>query len=109
MNGVSGIVAPLIVGVLRTIQLSTDKITDIVPVDYTANALISVMWDTVNRYGYYILLYVLLHVPICMQRNKLSCVFYFFSLIDIEMATKKIRNQKFIITCLVWKAQYIGT
>jgi len=63
MNGASGIIAPLIVGVLRTIQLSTDKITDIVPVDYTANALISVMWDTVNRYGYYIVLYVLLYVP----------------------------------------------
>jgi len=63
MNGISGIIAPLIVGVLRTMPLSKDKISDIVPVDYTVNALISVMWDTVNRYGYYILLYVLLHVP----------------------------------------------
>jgi len=57
MNGVSSIITPLIVGVLRTIQLSTDKVADIVPVDYTANALISVMWDTVNRY-----VYCLLHV-----------------------------------------------
>lgn len=100
MNGVSGIIAPLIVGVLRTIQLSKDKITDIVPVDYTVNAMISVMWDTVNRYGYYILLYVLLHLPICMQRNYHLCS-VLFSLIDIEMVTKKIRNQKFITTCLV--------
>ncbi|XP_029346252.1 fatty acyl-CoA reductase wat-like [Acyrthosiphon pisum] len=50
MNGVSGIISPLIVGILRTVQLSTDKISDIVPVDYTVNALISVMWDTVNRH-----------------------------------------------------------
>ncbi|CAI6361900.1 unnamed protein product [Macrosiphum euphorbiae] len=50
MNGVSGIIAPLIVGVLRTIQLSKDKMADIVPVDYTVNTLISVMWDTVNRH-----------------------------------------------------------
>lgn len=49
INGASGIITPLIVGILRTIQLSRDKNTDIVPVDYTANALISVMWSTVNR------------------------------------------------------------
>jgi len=55
MNGVSGVVAPLIVGFLRTVQLSKGKITDIVPVDYTVNALISVMWDTVNRYRYNLL------------------------------------------------------
>ncbi|XP_025207314.1 fatty acyl-CoA reductase wat-like [Melanaphis sacchari] len=52
INGLSGIVTPLIVGVLRTIQLSRDKITDIVPVDYTVNALISVMWSTANRHQY---------------------------------------------------------
>lgn len=50
MNGPTGIIAPIIVGFLRTIPIATDKITDIIPVDYTANALISVMWDTVNRY-----------------------------------------------------------
>jgi len=50
MNGVSGVVAPIIVGFLRAIQLSKGKIADIVPVDYAVNALISVMWDTVNRY-----------------------------------------------------------
>lgn len=49
MNGPTGIVTPLILGVLRIIPISTDKITDIIPVDYTANALICVMWDTVNR------------------------------------------------------------
>lgn len=49
MNGPTGIVTPLIVGILRIIPISTDKITDIIPVDYTANALICVMWDTVNR------------------------------------------------------------
>lgn len=52
MNGVTGVVAPIIVGFLRTVQLSKGKITDIVPVDYAVNALISVMWDTVNRYRY---------------------------------------------------------
>lgn len=51
MNGVTGVIAPLIVGFLRTIQLSKDKIADIVPVDYASNALICVMWDTVNRYS----------------------------------------------------------
>ncbi|KAL5235551.1 hypothetical protein ACI65C_002961, partial [Semiaphis heraclei] len=50
MNGVTGVVAPIIVGFLRTVQLSKGKITDIVPVDYAVNALISVMWDTVNRH-----------------------------------------------------------
>jgi len=52
INGPSGIVTGVLVGFLRTIQLDTDKITDIIPVDYTVNALISVMWDTVNRCGY---------------------------------------------------------
>jgi len=49
MNGASGIVIGVIVGFLRTIQLDKNKIADIIPVDYTVNALISVMWDTVNR------------------------------------------------------------
>lgn len=50
INGASGIMTPLVVGFLRVMPLSMDKITDIVPVDFTVNALISVMWDTVNRY-----------------------------------------------------------
>jgi len=50
MNGASGIVTGLVSGFVRTIQLDKSKIADIIPVDYTVNALISVMWDTVNRY-----------------------------------------------------------
>lgn len=50
MNGPTGIITPLIVGFLRIIPIAKEKITDIIPVDYTVNALISVMWDTVNRY-----------------------------------------------------------
>jgi alcohol-forming fatty acyl-CoA reductase len=50
INGPSGIVTGVIAGFLRTIPLDKNKITDIIPVDYTVNALISVMWDTVNRY-----------------------------------------------------------
>jgi len=43
-------VTGVIAGFVRTIQLDKNKIADIIPVDYTVNALISVMWDTVNRY-----------------------------------------------------------
>jgi len=50
INGPSGIVTGVIAGFLRTINLDKNKIADIIPVDYTVNALISVMWDTVNRY-----------------------------------------------------------
>ncbi|CAI6363746.1 unnamed protein product [Macrosiphum euphorbiae] len=50
INGPSGIVTGFIAGFLRTIQLDKNKIADIIPVDYTVNALISVMWDTVNRH-----------------------------------------------------------
>ncbi|XP_060872883.1 fatty acyl-CoA reductase wat-like [Metopolophium dirhodum] len=50
MNGPSGIVAGVMTGFLRTVPIVRNKITDIVPADYTVNALISVMWDTVNRY-----------------------------------------------------------
>lgn len=50
MNGTTGIITPVIVGLLRVILIAKDKKTDSVPVDYTVNALISVMWDTINRY-----------------------------------------------------------
>ncbi|XP_025207299.1 fatty acyl-CoA reductase wat-like isoform X2 [Melanaphis sacchari] len=50
INGPSGIVTGTITGILRAICVDKAKITDIIPVDYTVNALISVMWDTVNRY-----------------------------------------------------------
>lgn len=50
INGPSGILTGVMAGLLRTIYLDTNKIADIIPVDYTVNALISVMWDTVNRY-----------------------------------------------------------
>lgn len=49
INGPSGVVTPVIVGFLRAFPMATDKIADIIPADYTVNALISVMWDTVNR------------------------------------------------------------
>lgn len=50
MNGPSGVVTGVMVGFLRTVPVVGDRITDIVPADYSANALISVMWETVNRY-----------------------------------------------------------
>lgn len=50
MNGPSGIVTGVSIGFLRAIPIDTNKVADIIPVDYTVNALISVMWDTVNRY-----------------------------------------------------------
>ncbi|XP_001948211.2 fatty acyl-CoA reductase wat [Acyrthosiphon pisum] len=50
MNGPTGILTGVMVGFLRTINLAIDKVTDIIPADYTANALISVMWDTVKRH-----------------------------------------------------------
>ncbi|XP_025416869.1 fatty acyl-CoA reductase wat-like, partial [Sipha flava] len=49
-NGATGMLTSLITGILRILKIDTSKITDIIPVDYTANALISVMWDTVKRY-----------------------------------------------------------
>lgn len=54
INGPSGIVTGVIAGFLRAIQLDKNKIADIIPVDYTANALISVMWDTVHRFVFFI-------------------------------------------------------
>lgn len=48
-NGASGLVSGFITGFLKALLMDTNKIADIIPVDYTANALISVMWDTVNR------------------------------------------------------------
>ncbi|XP_027836948.2 fatty acyl-CoA reductase wat-like [Aphis gossypii] len=50
LQGLSAVVTSVIVGFLRSLPMSMNKKTDIVPVDYTVNALISVMWDTVNRY-----------------------------------------------------------
>ncbi|VVC34012.1 Male sterility, NAD-binding,NAD(P)-binding domain,Fatty acyl-CoA reductase, C-terminal [Cinara cedri] len=50
MNGPSGIATGVIVGFIRTIPLEANKVTDMVPVDYTVNAMISVMWNTVHRY-----------------------------------------------------------
>ncbi|XP_025208954.1 fatty acyl-CoA reductase wat-like isoform X2 [Melanaphis sacchari] len=50
MQGLAAIITSLIVGFLRLIPMSVNKKVDIVPVDYAVNALISVMWDTVNRY-----------------------------------------------------------
>lgn len=49
MNGPSNIVTETIIGFLSTIPSGEDKKSDIVPVDYTVNALISVMWDTAIR------------------------------------------------------------
>ncbi|KAL4148036.1 hypothetical protein QTP88_002340 [Uroleucon formosanum] len=50
LNGPTGILTGFIVGFLRTINIARDKVTDIIPADYTANALISVMWHTVKRH-----------------------------------------------------------
>jgi len=51
LNGLSSVVTPMIIGLLRVLHISTKKCSDIVPIDYTVNALISVMWNTVNRYN----------------------------------------------------------
>lgn len=50
MNGPTGLVTGVMVGFLRTAPNIGSNITDIIPADYTVNALISVMWDTVNRH-----------------------------------------------------------
>ncbi|VVC31702.1 Hypothetical protein CINCED_3A003071 [Cinara cedri] len=50
MNGPIAMVVPFILGLLRITALSENKKADIIPVDYTVNALICVMWDTINRY-----------------------------------------------------------
>ncbi|XP_060836401.1 fatty acyl-CoA reductase wat-like [Rhopalosiphum padi] len=70
LNGPTGILTGVMVGFLRTLQLSRDKITDIIPVDYTANALISVMWDTVKRH------------QDCNQINEQPKIYNYVSSID---------------------------
>ncbi|XP_026822567.1 fatty acyl-CoA reductase wat-like [Rhopalosiphum maidis] len=50
MNGPTGLIAGVMVGFLRTVPNIGSNITDLIPADYTVNALISVMWDTVNRH-----------------------------------------------------------
>jgi len=71
MQGLAAIVTSLIVGFVRLVPMNLNKKTDIVPVDYTVNALISVMWDTVNRYNSYILYFT--------QYNHLF-LFYFLKI-----------------------------
>lgn len=51
MNGQTSIITPMMVGILRTAPIDLNNVTDKIPIDYTVNALISVMWDIVNRYG----------------------------------------------------------
>lgn len=50
MNGPFGLVTGFMIGLLKVILIVKEKKSDIVPADYTVNALISAMWDTVNRY-----------------------------------------------------------
>lgn len=50
VNGPIGLITGIVTGFLKIVPVSKNKITDLVPIDYTVNALISVMWDTVNRY-----------------------------------------------------------
>jgi len=49
MVGPPSIITGIIIGVLRAFLVHGDKIFDLIPADYTVNALIAVMWDTVNR------------------------------------------------------------
>lgn len=51
INGPTGMITGTMVGFLRAVPNIGSNITDIIPADYTVNALISVMWDTVNRYN----------------------------------------------------------
>lgn len=50
-SGSTWVATQLILGLLRVLALDSKKSNDIVPVDYTANALISVMWETVKKYA----------------------------------------------------------
>jgi alcohol-forming fatty acyl-CoA reductase len=49
MQGLAAVVTSVVVGFLRALPISKNKKADFVPVDYSANALISIMWDTVIR------------------------------------------------------------
>jgi len=60
MNGPTGLITGVMVGFLRTVPNIGSNITDIIPADYTVNALISVMWDTVNRYSAVLSVHVVL-------------------------------------------------
>lgn len=59
MTGPPGIISGIMLGFIRAVLVDGDKIFDLVPADYTVNAMISVMWDTVNRYDYYTRRYTL--------------------------------------------------
>ncbi|VVC38916.1 Hypothetical protein CINCED_3A021430 [Cinara cedri] len=50
MTGPPGIITGIMVGFLRAVLVDESKVFDLVPADYTVNALIGVMWETVNRY-----------------------------------------------------------
>lgn len=50
MIGPPGIITGIMIGFIRVVLLNKNKVFDLVPADYTVNALISVMWDTINRY-----------------------------------------------------------
>jgi len=50
INGPPGLVIPLIIGFWRVLLVDKTKKCDIIPADYIVNAMISVMWDTVNRH-----------------------------------------------------------
>jgi len=60
MVGLPSIITGIIVGLIRAVLVDEDKVFDVVPADFTINALISVMWDTVNRY-YFVNMYIIIN------------------------------------------------
>lgn len=66
------------VGFLRTFPAGYDKVTDIIPADYTVNGLIGVMWDTVNRYTAIECLVILLTGNIIDKFNFEEVIIFFY-------------------------------
>ncbi|XP_001946150.2 fatty acyl-CoA reductase wat [Acyrthosiphon pisum] len=102
INGPSGIVTGVIAGFLRTIQLDKNKMADIIPVDYTVNALISVMWDTVNRHRH------------SNQMNKVPKIYNYVSSVESPLTwgkyIKEMQENYFDIPPLrsIWYMFYIS-
>ncbi|KYN44336.1 hypothetical protein ALC56_01201, partial [Trachymyrmex septentrionalis] len=80
MYGPSGFVRSLLLGVVRFLRCNGNYKANIVPVDFTVNALIASAWDVHNQHGKILIVY--LNTNLCSRRIKDMLVYNFAPPID---------------------------
>ncbi|KYN28992.1 hypothetical protein ALC57_01639 [Trachymyrmex cornetzi] len=78
--GSTGIAKSLSLGVVRFLRCNGNYMANIVPVDFTANALIASAWDVHNQHGKILIVY--LKTDLCFRRIKDVLVYNFVPPID---------------------------